>query len=701
MDFKPHFVLKFVALFTAINLPQAALAQSFSTDSLWDLSLTDLLEVKTSNIATGTQTPLDKSASTVTVINSAEIESMGATDLNQVLETVPGLHVGFSEQALNPKFNIRGITSTYNPQTLILINGIAITSLFVGNRSNVWAGMPVKSISRIEVIRGPGSAVYGADAFSGVINIITKNREEINGTLGGSRVASFDSQSAWLQTGASFRNTDLAFSLELETTAGWDNKLEHDAQSALDDPNQPVSLAPGSINTMKDMIESRLDIAHNNYRLRMGYQGRFNIGTGPGIAQALDDHGRFASNRFNLDLTYQQAQLTENWALEAQVSYYHGSQEVEENVHLFPKNSFGGAYPNGFIGNPEFKEHNVRINLTSLYRGFSQRLLRAGAGFYGGDIYQVTEFKNFNPDFSPKPTLEDVSDSDEAYLPEKGRKVIHGFIQDEWQIHSSLQLISGIRHDHYSDFGNTTNPRLALIWAASETITSKILYGRAFRAPSMAELYVISNPVILGNSKLRPETIDSLELALAYQGITGYSFNTNFYYQDINDYITFVSEGATAQAQNAGARTGYGAELEIHIQLLESLNLYMNYAYQHSQDKQTKKTIGEAPNHQTYLNVHWQGGQNWQVHSQFNWVGAQGRTEGDQRDALASHISGDITLSHSWLHNQAQAKFSVRNLMNSPIREASPGPGALPVAAIQNDIPMAGRTLYAELQYHF
>jgi outer membrane cobalamin receptor len=74
---------------------------------------------------------------------------------------VPGLHVGRGDQIAAPKFYIRGITSSYNAQTLVLINGIPITSLFTGNRSNVWSGMPVKSVARIEVIRGPGSALYG------------------------------------------------------------------------------------------------------------------------------------------------------------------------------------------------------------------------------------------------------------------------------------------------------------------------------------------------------------------------------------------------------------------------------------------------------------------------------------------------------------------------------------------------------------
>src|SRR5690606_2065211 len=91
--------------------------------------------------------------------------------------------------------------SDVNPQVLMLINGGPLSSLYVGDRNQVWGGMPVEAISRIEVVRGPGSAIYGADAFAGVINIITKTPEEMNGLSMGARAGSFDTQSSWLQYG--------------------------------------------------------------------------------------------------------------------------------------------------------------------------------------------------------------------------------------------------------------------------------------------------------------------------------------------------------------------------------------------------------------------------------------------------------------------------------------------------------------------
>ena len=204
-------------------------------DSLWQLSPEELGQIRVSSIATGTATPLDKAAAVTTVITEEDILAMGATDLDEILETVPGLHVSRSEQLLTPKYIFRGITSTYNPQALLLINGVPVTTLVFGNRGLIWGGMPIKAIKRIEIIRGPGSAVYGADAYSGVINILTKTANDIAGTEIGGRVGSFDSQSVWLLHGATYNETKVGLTLEYNTTDGHREIIDADAQTRLDE----------------------------------------------------------------------------------------------------------------------------------------------------------------------------------------------------------------------------------------------------------------------------------------------------------------------------------------------------------------------------------------------------------------------------------------------------------------------------------
>ncbi|WP_158498329.1 TonB-dependent receptor [Marinobacter similis] len=202
----------------ACTMGSTSVTANQSDDPFWDISLEELGQIRVVSIASGTATPLDKAAAITSVISAEDIAAIGATDLDQVLETVPGLHVNHSDQGFAPKYIFRGITSTSNAQALLLINGIPATTAMFGNRGNSWSGMPVKAIQRIEVIRGPGSALYGADAYAGVINIITKSAQDIEGVVTGTRVGSFNTKSAWVEAATNWNKVDISLVLEQEST---------------------------------------------------------------------------------------------------------------------------------------------------------------------------------------------------------------------------------------------------------------------------------------------------------------------------------------------------------------------------------------------------------------------------------------------------------------------------------------------------
>lgn len=688
------------APFILASLMQANFAFA-EDDSLWEMSLEELGQIRVTSLATGTATPLDKAAAVATVITEEDIIAMGATDIDQVLETVPGLHVGRSEQGYAPKYNIRGITSSYNAQTLILINGIPITDLVFGNRGNVWAGMPVKSISKIEVIRGPGSAMYGADAFAGVINIITKARKDINGTIAGVRKGSFDTEAGWLEHGANYNGFNVGFTLEYETTDGQKEVVDAD-----------VFGNSGPVNRSTDMIDTRVDIAYDNSRLRLGYQDRSNVGTGTGILQLLDNQGRFASQRFNADYTYTHKNLAPDLGIESRVSYYRNTQEVEKDILLAGPGQFGPAFPKGFIGNPGFKEENARFDLNATFKGIDNHIIRLGTGFFWGDIFETTETKNFDTVIAPDDTVSfppknltgdpvDVSDTAEVWLPETDRTNHHLFIQDEWQIADNWQLTSGMRYDHYSDFGDTTNPRLALIWATTDSITTKLLYGRAFRAPSISELFVTSNPVALGNPDLKPETIDTYELAFSHQVNSKLNYTANTYYYKLDDLISLVqTSGDIKRWANTGKRSGYGAEFEVDYKLKDQLRLLANYSYQKSKDDETNENVGDAPNHQLYVRAEWKTGDRWLISPQINWVGKQERIPEDtlRTESVKHYTTVDLTIKQLNVIENLNITFSIHNFFDRKYQEPSPISSLGGIAA---DLPMAGRSIYGELSYTF
>jgi|GEM_PF-2718233 len=184
-------------------------------------------------IATGIKTQIYKAPAIANVYTAEKIKNMGAVDIDDVLETVPGLHISRFSNTYLPIYTFRGVHSKYNPQVLMLINGIPITNSFLGNRNQNWGGMPVEAIARIEVIRGPGSAVYGADAFSGVINIITKNADDIKKNAVGIRAGSLSTQDAWLTLAGSTDDLKYSAIFEYHKTDGSKQIIETDAQTGL------------------------------------------------------------------------------------------------------------------------------------------------------------------------------------------------------------------------------------------------------------------------------------------------------------------------------------------------------------------------------------------------------------------------------------------------------------------------------------
>src|SRR6185312_5112227 len=139
--------------------------------------------------------------------------------------------------------------------------------------------------------------------------------------------------------------------------------------------------------------------------------------------------------------------------------------------------------------------------------GFEQHRIRLGTGYQVEDMYETAEQKNFTitvspgigPEIIPLSGIVDATnDPSLIYMQPHKRHVSYVFAQDEWSIAKDWTLTAGVRQDRYSDFGDTTNPRLALVWNAAYNLTVKALHGQAFRAPSFSEEYAVNNPVATG-----------------------------------------------------------------------------------------------------------------------------------------------------------------------------------------------------------
>jgi iron complex outermembrane receptor protein len=656
-------------------------------------------------IATGTSQPLHLAPSVATVITAEDIQALGADDLDQVLETVPGLHVSRSPIGYGPIYVIRGIRGTeLNPEVLVLVNGVPLTAAYGGDRGVNWGGWPVENIARIEVIRGPGSALYGADAFAGVINIITKTAADIDGTQVGLRMGSYNSRAAWLLHGGSLGPVAVAAYFSAGRTDGSRPTIGADGQTGLDQifapfGVAPVSHAPGPADNGHDMFDSSLDLAYGPWRLRTAYLTR-RLGSGAGVAQALDPTGRSDARRFTSDLTYQDPAIARDWALTLQASYMHYTEHSE--LVLFPagSNLGGGFFADGVIGNPSKYERHGRLSASTVYTGLHAHRLRLGAGFEEDSLYRIEESKNFNPDFSPigSGSVDDVVDVTDTvpFIRPHARTVRYGYVQDEWSLANDWTLTAGLRQDRYSDFGRTTNPRAALVWDAAYNVTAKLLYGSAFRAPSFLEQYLINNPALIGNPGLKAETIKTLEAVVSWKASPALQWDLNVFRYEMKDIIHVDS---SLTYQNGGRQTGNGLELETTWDALHSLRLYGQFSLQHSIDESTHADAGMAPHHLLRIRGDWSFQPGWLTSAQFNAVGSRARTSGDPRAALAGYDTLDLSLVRHGSHAAWEFSATVRNIFAADQRE--PSPFGAPFISLPGDLPIGGRSLAVEARHRF
>ncbi|MCJ8271016.1 MAG: TonB-dependent receptor [Psychrosphaera sp.] len=413
-----------------------------------------------------------------------------------------------------------------------------------------------------------------------------------------------------------------------------------------------------------------------------------------GAARALDPDGKVGSEKLLINLDYQHS-LHQHWKMKTQYSLYRSNQRIEENILLFPKGAFYGAFPDGFIGNPETFEQNEILQSTFSYAGLNNHRITLGGGYRVEDLYRVEETKNFNPDFSPIGHIIDASGTPEVFMPQYKRDSYFVYIQDEYNIAANWEFTGGVRIDDYSDFGTTINPRLALVWSTNNDLTTKFLYGRAFRKPSFLQLNTVNNPISLGNPNVKPETIDTLEAVFNYQLTPHLHVSLNTYRFTLDKLIDFQSDvdAPTRTAQNGDKVNGYGVEAQVNYQPNGQLRFIGNYAYQSSTEQQTNFKQSNAPNQQWFGQLIWQISDALKLSTQITHVGKTRRNPFDTRPPLNAYTNVGFALNIEDVFASFDVQLKTDNLFNDNIRAPSPGPSAdNPSVSVPGDYPQAGRS---------
>lgn len=671
-------------------------------------------------IATGTPNSISQSAAVTSIITAEQIKTMGATELHEVLETIPGFHASIQTYSYDYSYSVRGIHNATNSQLLMMMNGSRLNMPFRGSVMMHFE-LPLEAIERIEVIRGPASALYGADAFAGVVNIITKKAKDINGTRVGVRAGNGNTQSAWAQHGTEWAGWNIASSFQYQHTDGDGNRMIYkDFQSTKDNAfGTQASHAPIKYQGRYETLDAHLNLQRKHWDIDFWSFTSLNSGLRAGVNSVLNTDDKSNGQLFLTNIRFS----TEDWLgdleLTSHLSYLTTNfdanfQQFPNNAQL-PINSDGHIsdglnptlprtlFPQGVNSHLGLTENMPAIELGAIYKGLDKHLLRLITGFRyeristrGARNFGTDVINGLNPPSVVNGTLTDITNTPYVYAPNSHRSIWSAVLQDEWKFADNWQLTAGIRYDYYSDFGSTVNPRAAIVWDVNDKLTTKLLYGRAFRAPNFSEQFNQSNPVLLGNKNLKPEVINSVEWAMDYRPINSLRTTFNLYYYEMKNQIAAVPNigQSSATFQNSGNQHGYGSEFEWQWQPFDDLRFSGNYAWQNARNLQTHSRVTYVPEHHIYAQFDWQFMPHWHIQPQINWIGGRVTPVTDTRN-LSDFETIDITLRGKNLFEHLNVSASVRNVLNAH-NNFEPASTSLP-----QNIPWSSRMFYFEASVKF
>ncbi|MBI5554363.1 MAG: TonB-dependent receptor [Elusimicrobia bacterium] len=651
-----------------------------------------LLEQDLVVTATKFKQKLSEAPAIMSVITADEIEQMSARDVMDVLKRIPGLNIYIARYGQR-RVVVRGIELTDGSEKVkVLLDGHSINEPFFGSAMTLHDDLVVENIKRIEVIRGPGSALYGANAFVAVINIITKDAADVDGIKTGINTGRFKTRAGSVLYGKTHNDLEVSGYAQYYKTDGPRLLLEQDLAGKLKGFGLPFeTLTPGDTNLWKEKTDLNLKIKHSSgLTFNSKYTHR----------RRADYIGLVWSLGKDSDMNLQQ--------MFAELGYVHSlldnklSMEYKLAADLFTEDVLFDVFPQGTFGLPESYKYGT-ITKDSIYELSAKgdyTLSPANVITVGGTYEKITQFDvAFKTNANPFTNAYlggymDVTNRWNWNI-DTTREIGALYAQDVWDINEKVGLTLGARYDHYNDFGGTTNPRAGLVWNVYKDMYLKILYGEAFRAPNFRELYDRNNTNTVGNPELKPEKIKTSEIGFDYPVTSKVKTRANYFKNEIKDLITNDFSQLPSPFINRGTAKVQGVECEIKAFLNTRSYVYGNYSYQDARDKKTDKFLGGVPFNKGNLGVNYAVANHINVNMNFYLSGQTPRAASDTRPVIPGYVTIDTAILSQDVWKNVDISLSVYNLLDKKYFDPDLSTNVL------KDYPQAGRNMFVKARYKF
>lgn len=502
------------------------------------------LKEETVSIASRYEQPISRAPSDVYVITDEDIRHSGATDIPTLLRRVPGMEV-MQTNAVDFNVSVRGNNQLLANKLLVLVDG---RSIYIDQSGQVlWKLLPVAltEIKRIEILKGPASAVYGFNAFDGVVNIITKSPEDMRGNT--------------LQVAGGELGTLLTTGVHAGTVGDWGYRVSggHEQNQRWSDKTAPA-------------LNSQRFGGMTEYHL----SGNGRVRAEAGVSRANPYNGF----------------LTEVTSSDTHMSQAHGLLSYEQHGLLVR-----GSW-NGFFA----KTTPTVFPLLAPYFSLTDRSGRTDqdASYNTYDFesrYQLKPTDAFK--FNIGANFRHIVLSSNILSSRTAQNRLGLYTQGDWQVRPALEMSAGLRYDLATFGAPTLSPRGAVVYHLTPNHAFRFSGSVAYRPPTTIDvglnlLALLTLPgfppatsVVSGSTDVKPEQIISYEF-----GYQGWWWNHRLrtrasgFFNHIENLITFrnmpTNPLSASRPVNGGLADIYGGEAGVELLITSWLSGFANYAYQ-------------------------------------------------------------------------------------------------------------------------
>ena len=507
-------------------------ADSTKDVSYFDMSLEDLMYVTVSTPSTFSQ-DLNKACATISVLTADQIKELGADNLYDVLGFLPGVEImetyyGYTD------VQFRGILqSHYNNKSSLLLNGQPLYDEIIS--SYYLEQIPLSSIKQIEVVRGPGSVLYGTNAFAGVINIITKDGKSVNGSEALIKTGSFATRKSEFALGRDVQGVDFFFSGEYRQSDGYKRAViwdEDDVDLAAGDEgeepygNRILGFYPEDRNAYEN--------DYTNFFASAGYHGLTlnaiyfeNQKDKFGIIPTLVSTGERTVHGYGINARYERQLINDKGLFRSII--WHDQIGKNERVNAYPPVVRADGVPHEQM----YDGYKTGLQTQLSYQVSRKFNLLGGVGYEDARSNPYIWIYSDSVDETGY-SIEDLAAN--AFREKKSTYDFWSFGQISYSPIEQVNIQAGGRFNNNEQAGNIVVPSVGVVYQPTRQLSLKCMFGMGFRNPSFFEKYVKTVDVLAGDQDLKPERIKTFGIGAGY-ALSKYTVKLNGFYTQTDNLI--------------------------------------------------------------------------------------------------------------------------------------------------------------------